>query len=46
MDKKILVVYFSASGETKEKATELARKLHADIDEIIPTTLYSNQDRL
>ena len=44
MDKKILVVYFSASGETKEKATELARKLHADIDEIIPTTLYSNED--
>ena len=35
MDKKILVSYFSASGETKEKATELAKKLHADIDDFI-----------
>lgn len=41
---KILVSYFSASGVTKEVATQLANLLHADLEEIKPIQKYSNED--
>lgn len=36
--KKILVVYYSRTGHTKRIAEELAKKLNADIEEIIDLT--------
>lgn len=42
--KKILVCYFSASGVTRLKAKELASKLSADLEEIIPVNPYTKQD--
>ena len=42
--KKILVVYFSASGETKRVATNLAAELNADIEEIVPIPKYNASD--
>ena len=36
MKKRILVTYFSASGETREKAKVLSSILGADIHEITP----------
>ena len=41
---KILVTYFSATGETRFKANELARLLQADIEEIEPISKYTNDD--
>lgn len=41
---KILVSYFSASGETKKVARELAELYSADIEEIVPTSLYTAAD--
>ena len=41
---KTLVVYFSASGETKDVALALAEGLQADVEEIIPVPLYSSAD--
>ena len=41
---KILVSYFSATGETRFKANELARLLQADIEEIEPISKYTNDD--
>ena len=41
---KILVSYFSASGVTKEVATQLANLSHADLEEIKPIQKYSNED--
>lgn len=41
---KILVTYFSASGETKEKALELTKLLNADVIEIVPEKLYTSED--
>ena len=32
--KKILVIYYSRTGNTKKVAEDLARKLHADIEEV------------
>lgn len=41
---KTLVVYFSASGETKAVALALAEGLQADVEEITPVPLYSSAD--
>ena len=37
---KMLVLYYSQTSNTKAVATEIATKLGADIDEIIPVELY------
>lgn len=39
-----LVAYFSASGKTKQKAEDIAKRLDADIVEIIPREKYSAED--
>lgn len=39
---KMLVVYYSQTGNTKAVATEIATKLGADIDEILPLEPYEN----
>lgn len=44
MSKKILVAYFSASGETEQAAEKLAKELQADIHEIEPETTYTTAD--
>ncbi|NCB92568.1 MAG: flavodoxin [Clostridia bacterium] len=44
MSKKILVTYFSASGETKQAAYTLADALDADIREIEPAIPYTAED--
>lgn len=44
MEKKILVTYFSASGETKEKGDLLARSLNASVFEIVPLKKYTYED--
>lgn len=41
---KTLVVYFSASGVTKNKAELIANVLNADMYEIVPKTLYTKED--
>ena len=41
---KVLVAYFSASGVTKKVAEELAKVEKADLYEIVPETLYTNED--
>lgn len=43
MDKK-LVAYFSASGVTKNAAQKLSQAINADIYEIKPKVLYTNED--
>ena len=42
--KKILVVYFSATGNTKQVAIELANIVNADICEIEPVNPYTDAD--
>ena len=37
---KILVLYYSQTGNTKAVATEMATRLGADIEEIVPVQLY------
>ena len=37
---KILVLYYSQTGNTKAVATEVTTRLGADIDEIVPVQLY------
>ena len=37
---KMLVLYYSQTGNTKAVATEIATKLEADIEEIVPVQLY------
>jgi flavodoxin len=41
---KTLVAYFSASGVTKQVATQLAEVANADLYEIVPEQLYSDED--
>ena len=42
--KKVLVVYFSATGTTRQVAKQIAKIADADICEIIPTKPYSSAD--
>ncbi len=44
MSKKILVAYFSASGETEQVAEKLAKALQAEIHEIEPEVFYTTAD--
>lgn len=44
MDKKTLVVYFSATGTTKAMAEYVAEILNADIYEIVPKQPYTEAD--
>ena len=41
---KILVSYFSASGVTRRKASELASTVGGDLLEIIPKQRYTQED--
>lgn len=41
---KTLVVYFSCTGTTKKFAEEIASKINADVFEIVPETLYTEED--
>ncbi|MGI6512083.1 MAG: flavodoxin [Catenisphaera adipataccumulans] len=41
---KKLVVYFSASGITRQRAEELAAAVHADLEEIKPAVSYTPED--
>ena len=43
-DNKILVAYFSATGNTKAVAEKLATAINADLFEIIPEQLYTSED--
>ena len=42
--KKVLVVYFSATGTTRQVGKQIAKIADADICEIIPTKPYSSAD--
>ena len=41
---KNLVVYFSATGVTKEAAIKLAKEVKGDLLEIVPRELYTDDD--
>lgn len=41
---KVLVVYYSASGNTKAVAETIAEETNADTFELIPTEIYTNDD--
>lgn len=43
-ESKILVVYYSAQSHTKSVAERIARNLNADIFEIIPENVYTEDD--
>lgn len=43
-DNKILVAYFSATGNTKSVAEKLATAINADLFEIVPEQLYTSED--
>lgn len=43
-DKKVLVVYYYATGSTKKVAYEIANNLNADIFEIKPKDIYTSND--
>lgn len=43
-DKKILIVYYSASGSTERVAKEMANNLNADLFEIEPKDEYTSDD--
>ena len=38
---KVLVLYYSQTSNTKAVAEEIAKKLNADIEEVVPTTPYN-----
>ena len=42
--KKILVVYYSATGSTARVAKEIANNLNADVFEIVPEKIYTSDD--
>jgi len=42
--KKTLIVYFSATGNTKAAAQKLAKEFDADLYEIVPEQLYTDAD--
>jgi flavodoxin len=44
MSRKVLVAYFSASGETKSAALNLSKKLGANVFEIKPEISYTKED--
>lgn len=41
---KTLVVYYSAQGHTKKIAEEIAKNLDADLFEIVPDPIYTEED--
>ena len=41
---KLLVCYYSASGVTKKKAIEAANGIGADLYEIVPKNIYTEED--
>ena len=41
---KVLVVYYSASGNTARVAEDIAQAARADLFEIVPTEVYTNED--
>ena len=41
---KILVSYYSASGVTRRKASELANEVGGDLYEITPKQIYTDED--
>ncbi|MGI6501560.1 MAG: flavodoxin [Anaerostipes sp.] len=43
-ERKVLVVYYSASGRTKAVANTIAETAGADVFEIVPTEVYSDAD--
>ena len=43
-DNKILVAYFSATGNTKAVASTLATAINADLFEIVPEQPYTSED--
>lgn len=43
-DKKVLVVYYSATGSTENVAKKIAKELGADVFEIIPSNVYTAAD--
>lgn len=43
-DKKVLVAYFSASGNTKNAAEYIAKEIKADTFEIVPKDKYTDSD--
>ena len=42
---KYLIAYYSKTGNTKKVALDLAKKLKADVDEIIVTDFILNMDQ-
>lgn len=42
--KKVLIVYFSATGNTKAVAEKISEKIQADLYEIVPKEPYSSDD--
>lgn len=43
-NKKVLVVYYSATGSTENVAKKIAKELGADVFEIIPSNVYTAAD--
>lgn len=41
---KVLVVYYSASGNTQRVAEDIAKTLGGNLFELVPTEIYSNSD--